>query len=116
MWHAMFAEQIPLAEKILRTVIVYALIAVLFRLTGKRGLASLQPSGAERAPGVSQRCYQNPLYSELFGDHPGSRVTLPPAQPREALGALNVQRHRQKGLRTSERFYRRPIPTHRNRL
>jgi len=40
-WHAMFAEQIPLAEKILRTVIVYALIAVLFRLTGKRGLASL---------------------------------------------------------------------------
>jgi uncharacterized membrane protein YcaP (DUF421 family) len=41
MWHAMFAEQIPLAEKILRTVIVYALIAVLFRLTGKRGLASM---------------------------------------------------------------------------
>jgi uncharacterized membrane protein YcaP (DUF421 family) len=41
MWHAMFAEQIPLAEKILRTVIVYALIVVLFRLTGKRGLASL---------------------------------------------------------------------------
>jgi uncharacterized membrane protein YcaP (DUF421 family) len=41
MWHAMFAEQIPLAEKILRTVIVYALIALLFRLTGKRGLASM---------------------------------------------------------------------------
>jgi uncharacterized membrane protein YcaP (DUF421 family) len=41
MWHAMFAEQIPLAEKILRTVIVYALIAVLFRLAGKRGLASM---------------------------------------------------------------------------
>jgi uncharacterized membrane protein YcaP (DUF421 family) len=41
MWHAMFAEQIPPAEKILRTVIVYALIAVLFRLTGKRGLASM---------------------------------------------------------------------------
>jgi uncharacterized membrane protein YcaP (DUF421 family) len=37
----MFAEQIPLAEKVLRTVIVYALIAVLFRLTGKRGLASM---------------------------------------------------------------------------
>jgi hypothetical protein len=30
MWHAMFAEQIPLAEKILRTVLVYALITVLF--------------------------------------------------------------------------------------
>jgi uncharacterized membrane protein YcaP (DUF421 family) len=41
MWHSMFAEQIPLAEKILRTVIVYAVIALLFRLTGKRGLASL---------------------------------------------------------------------------
>jgi uncharacterized membrane protein YcaP (DUF421 family) len=41
MWHAMFAEQVPLAEKILRTVIVYALIAVLFRLTGKRSLASM---------------------------------------------------------------------------
>jgi uncharacterized membrane protein YcaP (DUF421 family) len=40
-WHAMFAEQIPLAEKILRTILVYALVAVLFRLTGKRGLASL---------------------------------------------------------------------------
>jgi uncharacterized membrane protein YcaP (DUF421 family) len=41
MWHAMFAEQIPLAEKVMRTVIVYAAIAVLFRLTGKRGLAAL---------------------------------------------------------------------------
>jgi uncharacterized membrane protein YcaP (DUF421 family) len=37
MWHDMFVEQIPVAEKILRTVIVYAMIAVLFRLTGKRG-------------------------------------------------------------------------------
>ncbi|MEP6600076.1 MAG: DUF421 domain-containing protein [Actinomycetota bacterium] len=37
----MFVEQIPLAEKILRTVVVYALIVVLFRLTGKRGLAIL---------------------------------------------------------------------------
>jgi uncharacterized membrane protein YcaP (DUF421 family) len=41
MWHAMFAEQIPLAEKVLRTLIVYVLIAVVFRLTGKRGLASM---------------------------------------------------------------------------
>jgi uncharacterized membrane protein YcaP (DUF421 family) len=40
-WHAMFVEQIPLAEKIVRTVITYVLIAVLFRLTGKRGLANL---------------------------------------------------------------------------
>ncbi len=36
MWHAMFAEQIPVAEKVLRTVIVYAFIALLFRVTGKR--------------------------------------------------------------------------------
>ncbi len=41
MWHSMFVEQIPLAEKILRTIIVYALVAVIFRLTGKRGLASM---------------------------------------------------------------------------
>lgn len=40
-WHAMFVEQIPLTEKILRTVIVYAVIAVLFRLTGKRALAGM---------------------------------------------------------------------------
>jgi uncharacterized membrane protein YcaP (DUF421 family) len=41
MWHAMFAEQIPLAEKIFRTVAVYALLAILFRMTGKRGLTGL---------------------------------------------------------------------------
>ena len=41
MWRAMFVEQIPLTEKILRTVLVYALIAVLFRIAGKRGLANL---------------------------------------------------------------------------
>jgi hypothetical protein len=41
MWHAMFAGQIPLAEKILRTVIVYGLLAVLFRLIGEQGLASM---------------------------------------------------------------------------
>jgi uncharacterized membrane protein YcaP (DUF421 family) len=37
MWHALFIEQIPFAEKVIRTVTVYALIALLFRLTGKRG-------------------------------------------------------------------------------
>jgi uncharacterized membrane protein YcaP (DUF421 family) len=41
MWHALFVEQIPLAEKLLRTIIVYMVIAVLFRLTGKRGLANM---------------------------------------------------------------------------
>jgi uncharacterized membrane protein YcaP (DUF421 family) len=41
MWHDMFAEQIPLAEKILRTILVYAVLAVVFRLTGKRDLANL---------------------------------------------------------------------------
>jgi uncharacterized membrane protein YcaP (DUF421 family) len=41
MWHDMFVEQIPVAEKLLRTVIVYALVAVLVRATGKRGLAAL---------------------------------------------------------------------------
>ena len=41
MWQSMLIEQIPFTEKVLRTVLVYALIVVLFRLTGKRGLASL---------------------------------------------------------------------------
>jgi uncharacterized membrane protein YcaP (DUF421 family) len=37
----LFVMQIPIVEKILRTVLVYAVIMVLFRLTGKRGLAAL---------------------------------------------------------------------------
>lgn len=41
MWHAMFVEQIPVTEKLLRTVLVYALVAILVRATGKRGLAAL---------------------------------------------------------------------------
>lgn len=41
MWHDMFAEQLPAAEKVIRTVAVYALLVVLFRFTGKRGLASM---------------------------------------------------------------------------
>jgi uncharacterized membrane protein YcaP (DUF421 family) len=41
MWHAMFVEQIPVTEKILRTVLVYALITVLFRLSGKRSLGTM---------------------------------------------------------------------------
>jgi uncharacterized membrane protein YcaP (DUF421 family) len=39
-WHSMFAVQVPIAEKILRTVLVYATILILFRLTGKRDLAT----------------------------------------------------------------------------
>jgi uncharacterized membrane protein YcaP (DUF421 family) len=41
MWHHMFVEQIPVGEKLLRTVLVYAVVAVLIRATGKRGLAGL---------------------------------------------------------------------------
>jgi uncharacterized membrane protein YcaP (DUF421 family) len=41
MWHSMFTAGIPIGEKLLRTVLVYALIAVLVRITGKRGLAGL---------------------------------------------------------------------------
>lgn len=41
MWHSMFAVQIPILEKILRTVLVYATIVLLFRLVGKRDLAVL---------------------------------------------------------------------------
>ncbi|MFF1405835.1 DUF421 domain-containing protein [Streptomyces sp. NPDC058294] len=41
MWHDMMTMGIPVAEKILRTLLVYLVILVLFRLTGKRGLASM---------------------------------------------------------------------------
>jgi uncharacterized membrane protein YcaP (DUF421 family) len=41
MWHDMFSEQVPILEKVLRTVLIYLLIAVLLRLTGKRGLAGM---------------------------------------------------------------------------
>lgn len=41
MWHSMFAVQIPIVEKILRTVLVYATILILFRLAGKRDLATV---------------------------------------------------------------------------
>jgi uncharacterized membrane protein YcaP (DUF421 family) len=37
----MFTQQLPAAEKVIRTVAVYALLAILFRFTGKRGLASM---------------------------------------------------------------------------
>jgi uncharacterized membrane protein YcaP (DUF421 family) len=40
-WHSMFAIQVPIAEKVLRTVLVYAAILILFRLAGKRDLATL---------------------------------------------------------------------------
>ena len=41
MWHSMFVVQIPVLEKILRTVFVYAAIVILFRVFGKRDLAVL---------------------------------------------------------------------------
>jgi uncharacterized membrane protein YcaP (DUF421 family) len=41
MWHEMFIVQVPVLEKIVRTVLVYATIVLLFRLTGRRGLAQL---------------------------------------------------------------------------
>lgn len=41
MWHDMFVIEIPILEKVLRTVLVYATLVVLFRLAGKRGLAGL---------------------------------------------------------------------------
>lgn len=41
MWHDIFAFEIPLADKVLRTVLVYALIVVIFRITGKRAISSM---------------------------------------------------------------------------
>lgn len=41
MWHSMFADQVPILEKVLRTILVYATILVLFRIVGKRDLATI---------------------------------------------------------------------------
>ena len=40
-WHSMFVVQIPVLEKILRTILVYATVLILFRVAGKRDLATL---------------------------------------------------------------------------
>ncbi|MFC1403835.1 MULTISPECIES: DUF421 domain-containing protein [Streptacidiphilus] len=39
--HDLWSVQIPILEKIIRTVLVYALVLLLFRFAGKRGLANL---------------------------------------------------------------------------
>jgi uncharacterized membrane protein YcaP (DUF421 family) len=41
MWHSIFVVQVPVVEKIVRTILVYTTILLLFRVTGKRGLANL---------------------------------------------------------------------------
>jgi uncharacterized membrane protein YcaP (DUF421 family) len=43
MWHNMFALGVPIGEKVLRTVAVYAFLIVGLRLAGKRELAQLNP-------------------------------------------------------------------------
>ena len=43
MWHDMFTLGLPLLEKILRPMIIYAFLVVALRLTGKRELAQLNP-------------------------------------------------------------------------
>jgi uncharacterized membrane protein YcaP (DUF421 family) len=40
-WKDIFVPQVPLVESVLRVVLVYALIVVLVRLGGKRGLATM---------------------------------------------------------------------------
>jgi uncharacterized membrane protein YcaP (DUF421 family) len=41
MWHDLLIVQIPVLEKIIRTVAVYLLIVVIFRVIGKRSISSL---------------------------------------------------------------------------
>jgi uncharacterized membrane protein YcaP (DUF421 family) len=43
MWHNMFALALPIGEKILRPILVYAFLIVGLRLAGKRELAQLNP-------------------------------------------------------------------------
>jgi uncharacterized membrane protein YcaP (DUF421 family) len=40
-WNDLFVPQLPLLERVLRIVLVYALLVVLVRLGGKRGLATM---------------------------------------------------------------------------
>jgi uncharacterized membrane protein YcaP (DUF421 family) len=41
MWHDLFTFQIPVLEKVVRTVAVYLLILLIFRVIGKRSIGSL---------------------------------------------------------------------------
>jgi uncharacterized membrane protein YcaP (DUF421 family) len=41
MWHAMFALPVPVAEKILRALFIYAFLVLALRVAGKRELAQL---------------------------------------------------------------------------
>src|SRR6185295_11151338 len=43
MWNDMFILMLPIAEKVLRPVVVYAALVVLLRVFGKRELAQLNP-------------------------------------------------------------------------
>lgn len=43
MWHDMFSLGVPLAEKILRPIIVYVILVAALRVFGKRELAQLNP-------------------------------------------------------------------------
>src|SRR5450631_2728135 len=43
MWHNMFVLGLPIAEKILRPILVYAFLIIGLRLAGKRELAQLNP-------------------------------------------------------------------------
>jgi hypothetical protein len=53
----MLAVQIPIVEKILRTVLVYATILILFRLTGKRDLATLNMHASSGSPWNRAACW-----------------------------------------------------------
>ncbi len=43
MWHDMFITSIPILEKIIRPILVYAFLIIALRLAGKRELAQLNP-------------------------------------------------------------------------
>jgi hypothetical protein len=50
MWHDMFVVQIPIAEKVLRTVLVYATILVLLRLEAIEAALAAAADGGWRRP------------------------------------------------------------------
>ena len=75
MRHDMFVEQITLAEKAIRTIMVYYRPMVLFRLTGNRGLAEGEHIRLYRL-GLNRLTANSPTGKRLFGDAPRRSETV----------------------------------------
>ena len=89
MWNHMFALNLPVAEKILRPIIVYAFLVIMLRIFGKRELAQLNPFDLVVLLSVSNTV-QNAIIGDdnsvsggligafalIWGELPGSAVSV----------------------------------------